>query len=279
MLNTVILAASLLVDGWGAASTFCTLRGTDVKESSGIAASHLTPNAYFTHNDSGDRARFFRFNNRGQVTGTYTLPTAKAVDWEDMASRLQQRRSYLYIGDIGDNSKKRPNVVVYRVQEPAGGSESISKIDTYTLTYPNGARDCEALIVDPATGDLYLVTKVGSGQSEVYFVAAPSKSGSFALTLLGKVTVDTGGLGGTMVTAGDASPDGKYVALRTYSGAVEFRVGARFRDWWKSSPNRVPVMAAFQSEAICYSRDSGRILTTSEGSPCPVATISREKTT
>ncbi len=262
---------------WGTPQLFCKIENKLVSESSGIAPSHLSPNAYYTHNDSGDTARFFRFDQSGRITGTFTLAGAQATDWEDMASRTNKGKSHLYLGDIGDNARRRPNIKIYRVAEPTGGSRNLTAFDTYTLTYPDGAKDCEALLVDPKNGDIFLVTKERGPESFIYRLPAPPRSGSYTLQKVGVIKVNTGGLGGNLVTAGDASSDGRSVVLRTYSGAVEFSALPKFGDWWKSAPNNVPVLAGFQSEAICYSRDSGRILTTSEGSPCPVGTVSREK--
>jgi len=272
----VIWATLLAIQQWDNPVRLCEIEDKRVSESSGIAPSHMVPNAYYTHNDSGDSARFFRFDQSGRITGVFTLRGVKAIDWEDMASRVLNGRSHLYIGDIGDNAKGRAEILIYRFTEPTGGSRDVTSFDTIRARYPDGPQDCEALIVDPKSGDIYFVTKSRTPESIVYRMAAPARSGTYDLERLGVLKINTGGLGGQMITAGDAAPNGRAVILRTYSGALEFAAPVKFRDWWKSTPRAVPVGGSIQSEAICYSRDSRRVLTTSEGSPCPVFATSRE---
>lgn len=275
MLSALLLAL-VAAPGWGPAREFCAIQDKAINESSGLAASRTSPGQYFTHNDSGDRARFFRFDRSGKILATYSLKGVQAIDWEDIATYKNKSGRFVLLGDIGDNAKKRKNILIYRLAEPTGSSKEITKFDTLTVTYPGTPRDCEAMFADPANGDIYLLSKSRNDGTEVFYLPHPPKSGNYKLTKLGTVAINTGSLGGTLVTAADASANGKYVAVRTYSGALEFAVTGKFRDWWRSRPNSVPVMGSFQSEAIAYSPDSNQILTTSEGSPCPVFVNSRQ---
>ena len=53
---------------------------------------------------------------RGESRGVFRVTGAQARDWEDMAPDLDRNgKSYLYIGDIGDNNDARAEIVVYRV--------------------------------------------------------------------------------------------------------------------------------------------------------------------
>lgn len=96
-----------------------------IHESSGLAASRQNANVLYTHNDSGDIARFFAVNTSGNLLGIYQLDGATATDWEDMAVGPGPVAgvNYVYLGDIGDNSSNRngttrPNVAIYRTPEP-----------------------------------------------------------------------------------------------------------------------------------------------------------------
>ena len=105
---------------YGPAETIANLQDSSIKESSGLAASRSTPGLYWTHNDSGDGPFIYAFDERGRRRGVWKLRGATARDWEDMATGPgpERNRSYLYIGDIGDNSGSRSEIVVYRVPEP-----------------------------------------------------------------------------------------------------------------------------------------------------------------
>ena len=56
----------------------------------------------------------------GATLALYDLDGAKANDWEDIAigPGPVAGQSYLYVGDIGDNSTSRSHIDVYRVAEP-----------------------------------------------------------------------------------------------------------------------------------------------------------------
>lgn len=252
------------------------LKDERIDESSGIAASVKYPGSYYTHNDSGDTARFFRFDSKG-VVAEHALSKAGATDWEDMEQATLNGKTWLYFGDIGDNNSKRKEITVSRCKEPDDRAAVVSDYDAYTLTYPDGAHNCEALIVDPGSGDIYLATKA-SNECVVYRLEAPAKPGSYKLQRLGTIHPDTGaGTMGRLVTAGSADSKGKHVVLRTYSGALEFDVKGEFKDWWQAEPRRVNTAADAQGEAICYSLDGESLWTTSEGRACPVNKIRSKK--
>ena len=147
---------------YGPAATIATLKDKSISESSGLAASRLTPGAYWTHNDSGDGPFVYAFNTRGDSLGVFRVAGAQARDWEDMGvgPGPQAGKSYLYLGDIGDNNKVREEIVVYRAPEPAltTATRKLTKArpgttepaEAIRLRYPDGAHDAETLLVHPA---------------------------------------------------------------------------------------------------------------------------------
>ena len=258
---------------WGPPQSLCSLSDGRIDESSGVAPSLRKSGLFYTHNDSGDKPRFFRFRRDGTVDGVYELAGTEATDWEDMCSAWVNGTPYLYLGDIGDNARRRAEIAVHRVKEPTeGGDQTIADFQSYTLRYPDKAHDCEALFVT-ATGDIYLVTKAREGVTGVYTLKAPSRSGTYTLTHVRNIDVDTVGPWGTQVTGGDLSPDGRHVVLRTYSTALEYTVPTNFEDWTKSGPTQIRLALEVQGEAICYSKDGSHLLTTSERAPCPVSVL------
>jgi hypothetical protein len=275
MLTTAVLL--LATRAWGTPQALCDIVSTEIGESSGVAASRDRLGVFYTHNDSGDRARFFRFDKTGQVTGQFTLKGVKAIDWEDMASATVKRKSYLYIADCGDNERKRKSISIYKIPEPSGPGVELKDFETYTITYPDKARDCEAVMVDPSTGDIWLVTKARDKETVAYRLKSPDKSGEYKLEKMGNLTVDTKGFGGTWVTGGDISPDGKHVIVRTYSGALEYDAPTKFADWVTAPPRFIKTAAEQQGEAIAYNRDGTMLITTSEGKPCAVSTMALQK--
>lgn len=256
---------------WDKLTLLTKLDDKEIDESSGVAPSHLRPGIFYTHNDSGDKPRFFSFDDKGHVTGSYSVPNAEATDWEDMASASIGGKSYLYFGDIGDNNEKRKSITVYRVPEPSPGAVPTAPDQVLVLNYPDGPHNAETLMVHPTAGDIYIVTKTSKGPSLVFKLPNPANSGRFDLAKIGEI--QTGGpIDATkLTTGGDISPDGKHVVVRGYLGAWEFDAPARFDDWVKSKPRAIQTNVEPQGEAICYSTDGKSLITTSEGQPCQVS--------
>ena len=263
-----------------------------IKESSGIAASRRNPNLFWTHNDSGDEPFIYAFDRRGKHRGVWRVLGAKAEDWEDMAIGPGPKRgtSYLYLGDIGDNSKKREEIIVYRVVEPLISSrDSSSSIqnprttqaaDVIRLKYPDGKHNSEALLVHPSTGDLYIVTKVSGEAAGVYKTKAPlSSSGVTILKHIGEVRFPNALMG--VITGGGISPDGRRIILCDYIEAFELvlseKPGVAFDTIWKRPLMPVNIGALQQGEAVCYRADGGALLATSEQLPCPLIEVKRKK--
>ena len=146
---------------WPSNAELATIKNNSVTESSGLVASRTLPGAYWTHNDSGDGPFIYAFNTRGESLAVFRVTGANARDWEDIAAGPgpQRNRSYLYIGDIGDNSAKRSEIVVYRIPEPdlksANRNSAKSRplatenAEAIRLKYPDGKHDAETLLVHP----------------------------------------------------------------------------------------------------------------------------------
>ncbi len=251
------------------------VESTALTETSGAAASRANPGVLWAHNDSGDTPRVFAMTSSGHHLSWFQLAGASAVDWEDMAigPGPQPGQSYLYLADIGDNNHVRTSIVVYRVPEPAintqqppAEGQTLANVTAFTMQYPDGPHDAEALAVDPASGDLVIVTKEISGQAGVYSHQASAASS----TLDRKSPISLGA--GTLVTGAGATPDGTAVVLRTYTSVLVF----------PHAPS-TPLDEAFgfgscdgasaaepQGEAIAVTPDGRGYVTISEGAQPPI---------
>lgn len=276
---------------YGPPAAIATLKDKSISESSGLAASRLTPGAYWTHNDSGDGPFVYAFNIRGESLGVFRVAGAQARDWEDMAAgpgpEGGKGKSYLYLGDIGDNNDARAEIVVYRVPEPSlttatrkftrsqpGTTEPSEAI---RLRYPDGAHDAETLLVHPVSGHIYIITKVVIANPAVYEAAPPFTAGKpITMTRLGPVSVPS--LFGGVITGGSISPDGRRVALCDYFQGYELALPAgmtNFNDIWKQKMIGFDLGKRKQGEAITYRLDGKAMLATSEGKNAPIIQVTR----
>jgi hypothetical protein len=255
-----------------------TVGASAINEASGLAASRDCAGVLWVHNDSGDSARVFAINEAGTLLGTYNLTGASAVDWEDMSlgPGPAPGQQYLYLGDVGDNNAtrgvSRPPIKVYRVAEPSVSSGqspvnvNLGGVETFTLAYPDGARDAETVIVDPANGDLYVVSKRES-KSRLYRAAAASLADGATITMEFKTELPWG-----WATGGDVSADGEEILVRGYSNASLWAraPGTDFWDAFAGTAVSVPLRSEPQGEAVAFDGTGWGYFTVSEGTSQPI---------
>jgi hypothetical protein len=242
-----------------------------IVEASGLAISRTHPGVFWLHNDSGDGARAFAIDPTGATLAKITIGGASALDWEDMALGPGPVAGvdYLYFGDIGDNAELRPTITVYRVREPnpALGDATLDDAVALTLDYPDGSHDAETLLIDPANGDLVIVTKREDGPSAVMYAPAPHAEGTtIELVQIGDLAFGSASLPGSrLATGGDISSDGGTIAIRTYDAVFAWRrpAGATLAEAFAGAPCPLPMVAEPQGEALGFGGDA--YFTVSEG--------------
>jgi hypothetical protein len=260
-----------------------------ITESSGLAASRTSPGSYWTHNDAGNGPLIYAFDSQGRSRGVWRVTGATSDDWEDLSTGPgpKPNTSYLYIGDIGDNSGTRSEIVIYRIPEPVIPSgnpvsteerpNATEKAEAIGLRYPDGSHNSEALLVHPRTGRIYLVVKEKSAKPGIYAADAPTVSGE-VVTLARIGEVDMSGQSGALINGGAISPDGQRAALSDYAQGYEFvlpAANAPFDSIWKQPMRTVDLGKRKHGESICYRLDGKALLATSERLPTPLIEIVR----
>ena len=187
----------------------------DVRETSGLAQSLTDAGLFWTHNDAGNGAEIIAFRSDGSVAGRVAVSGAEAEDWEDVEAARCAEGACLFIGDIGDNDADREWITIYRIPEPASGASTSEPAVALHARFPDGAQDSEALFVLPS-GDIFVVTKGRRGPIALYRYPAPQQEGETVTLervreLFPEPENDDG-----RVTGATASPDGRWVGIRTY---------------------------------------------------------------
>jgi hypothetical protein len=232
----------------------------------------------WSHNDSGNEPFLFAFTASGADLGTYTLEGAQLVDWEDLAigPGPEGEKSYLYVADTGANDGQRDYVSVYRVEEPFVSTiqvplrRKLSNTARFDFVYPRGVSyDAEALMLDPKTNDLYIVTKPRNGFPLLFRARAPLtenvRSPLEPVAILSAIRGDL--LLPPFVTSADISRDGRFILIRTYLNAYLWQraLDAPFVNSFEHPPCNVPLQLERQGEAIAFSIDASGYYTLSEG--------------
>lgn len=244
-----------------------TLDNKTIDEASGMVMSILHENHFWTHNDSGDDSRLFLVNNVAQYQVTCTLKGAVNRDWEDIAAAKEQvtGKSRIFVGDIGDNNAVHDCGFIYILDEPAVLSNEniiVNNYDKITFKYQDGKRDAETLMVDPLTGDIYIVSKRESSV-HLYQIKYPY---NFTDTITANKLLS---IPFTQIVSGDISADGSGILLKNYSKVWFWprKNGKSIADVFSLKPYETTYIQEPQGEAICWSRDGKSFFTISEESP------------
>lgn len=265
----------------GDAESWGDVASDEVREASGLGQSTLTPGILWTHNDSGDSPRLFAVGTDGADHGQFTVDTPNR-DWEDLSLGWDDTLGgpAIYVGDFGDNATSRTSVAVLVVPEPivdtsaAPHDEEITEFSTLTLVYPDEPHNAETLMVDPVTGDLYVVTKDYAGDTAIYRKAAPHLDGTeTTLELVANLQFGEDPLPGSgATTGGDFSPLGDRIAIRTYTGAFLWRRDQSYSvaDAFAGAPCDMDAPDEPQGEALTFTTDGTGYLTLSEGNNQPI---------
>lgn len=239
-----------------------TLDEASIDEASGLAASRLHPFLLYTHNDSGGEPEVYMIDTLGKYQGKIKLDGVRNQDWEDISigPGKEAEESYIYVADIGDNNAKRDKVQIYRFAEPTELAKEITvKPERITLTYPDGAKDAETVLVDPWNGDLLVLSKRDTSNTLYRATAEQLDGQDVVLEKVMKLPI-------TMAVGGDISADGKQILIKNYWAVYywEREEGESLAEALARKPVQLPYKPEPQGEAIGFSASGDRYYTLSE---------------
>jgi len=247
-----------------------TLQSPRVKESSGVALSRAHLGVLWTHNDSGDGAYLYATDLTGADRGFVRIDGARAVDWENIALGPcpARRGTCLYIADTGDNDRTRKSVVTYAVPEPdppgkGKGPGRSAPAAALRIEYSGGPDDVEAIYVSPRDSAVYLVSKGRTGAVQLYRLPRSTWGADTVITVspLQRLPISPFATLGRLVTSAAIRPDGRLVAIRTYTEIYTFVPD----DGGRLTPSGWPACnitgLEVQGEALDFLDDSTFVLT------------------
>lgn len=260
------------------------LASAAVDELSGLAVSRADAQVLWGHNDSGSGPYLFRFGTRGEDFGAARVPGASANDWEDLAAFEHAGRPALLIADTGNNFMTRGRVMLYAVSDP-GRTGEFELLWQLPFRLPDGARDCEAVAVDPVDRAILLVTKRDT-PPRLYRLPLPERTppdvqqAEFLGELTGWSDPEKGRLFRHYAhspTGLAVSRDGARAAVVTLSNAFVYRRQAGV-SWAQALQQPVatlplPTRALANVEAVAFSADGRELIVGSEGRPARLLRI------
>jgi hypothetical protein len=242
------------------------LTDSALSETSGIAPSNQNPGYFWTQQDSGNSNEIQLIDRQGTVVGEFELSGTTNRDWEDIAvgPGPVPGKSYVYVAEIGDNEFKHPVKIIYRFPEPTLSKASkpvratVTGIETIRVKMPDGPKNAEAIMLDPGTLDLYVISK--EEYTTVYKASYPqSLTAVTTMELTTIIPLD-------YMTAAAISPNGREILIRAYDELFYYtrRADESVEQALQRSPLMIPIVYESQGEAICWAPDGSGYYTTSE---------------
>ncbi len=205
-----------------------------LREASGIVRDPRRDGLFWLHNDSGNEALLFAVDSSGASVVTVGVSGATDLDIEDIATGRCGSGWCLYLGDIGDNRAVRPSIGVHVIPlpdlpasvpphaaEPVSTESTVSPLRTLQLRYPDGPRDAEGILVDDLHRELIIITKGREAEVVMYALDLATRAdpddAEPLLTRIGRLNLPIGANTSQYVTAADLSPDGDWLAVRSYA--------------------------------------------------------------
>ncbi|WP_242116950.1 hypothetical protein [Aestuariivivens sediminicola] len=99
----------------------------------------------WTIEDSGNKNNIYGIDLKGRIVKDIDVSNSKNIDWEDLTS---DQFGNLYIGDFGDNNKKRKNYTIYKVNN-IKDVKNKAKAQVINFKLPKGfkSKDFEAFFL------------------------------------------------------------------------------------------------------------------------------------
>ena len=233
-----------------------------IYEASGIADSYANPGFLWVEQDSGNPPELTLIKHDGTITKKIFIKNSTNRDWEEMqvSNGPDPLKKYVYIGEIGDNDAIYNHCTIYRFIEPSASVDTIINYDKIDFKYSDMAHDAEAMLIDPSTKDIYIITKRDL-LSKIYKIAYPQSTSSVNVA---EYIMDLPYKG---VVASAISGNGKEILMKTYSSIYYYKSnGTSIPDALKQVPISLSYQVEPQGEAVCMANDNSGFFTLSEKS-------------
>ncbi|MBU2949590.1 hypothetical protein KO493_02635 [Tamlana agarivorans] len=221
-----------------------------LKEASAIqkvVGSHLL----WTIEDSGNKNRIYGFDLHGNLKKRITISNAKNKDWEDLTS---DNFGNLYIGDFGNNKKKRKNFTIYKVSSIVNEETSAEKIK-FTLPKGMKSQDFESFFL--LKNNFYIFSK---DEKETIVFKVPNCKGKHTAKAVSNLKFDKHL---KKITSAAVCPNEKTIILLNHDRLLKIS-NFETDDFFKAQIDVLKFKHNSQKEGI-YFKDHQTVYITDEG--------------
>jgi hypothetical protein len=234
---------------------------SSLTEASGIADSKANAGYLWVQQDSGNPPDLELLQHNGTWLKTVHLANVVNRDWEDivLSAGPKQGAQYLYIAETGDNLLVHSDYAIYRLEEPVTSTDTVKQVDKIAFFYPDGSHNAEAILVDPDTKDIYIITKMDA-RSIVFRLTYP-----YSTTVINKAE-PVGNLTYNLAVSAAIAPSGKEIVIKTYDAIYYYTRTAdeTIMQALSKEPVKLPYEQEPQGEAIVFANNDSGYYTLSE---------------
>ncbi|WP_290699658.1 hypothetical protein [Lacinutrix sp.] len=219
-----------------------------------VSANEIIPqsNLIWVIEDSNNKNNIYGLNAKGNISKNIDVSNAKNIDWEDLT---KDKEGNLYIGDFGNNSRKRKIFTIYKINKIATIASS-TKADIINFTLPKNvpSEDFEAFFL--WDGLFYIFSK---NDKKTKVITVPNSIGNHEASFYAEYKLEGKN---TPITAADISADGKQIALLNHD-KVWLISDFKKPNFFKGNVTALPFMHKSQKEGLCF-KDSKTIYISDE---------------
>ena len=222
---------------------------SDLEEVSAIEVTSNNP-LFWVIEDAGNKNSIYGLDNTGRIVKSIDIENAKNEDWEDLTSDSQGN---MYIGDFGNNSKKREEFSILKISNinTVKDKSTASKIN-FTLPKNVKSKDFEAFFL--LNDKFYIFSKENK---DALLISVPNVIGNHVATLITEFKLKGKH---SEITSADISDDGKTVVLLNHDKLWKL---TRFTNdnFFNGNIESIDFEHDSQKEGICFKNESSIYIT------------------
>ena len=200
--------------------------------------------------DAGNDNHLYALDTSGNIKKDLTILNSENIDWEDLTS---DKVGNIYIGDFGNNNKKRYHFTIYKVTNPDNAEKS-STAEKIGFKLPENikSRDFEAFFL---MNDFFYV--ISKESNKFIMVKVPNKEGEHEAELISEFKLEGKY---NRITSADISEDGNSVVLLNHDKVwllTEFESDRFF----EGKIEAFKFGYDSQKEGVCFSKNNSLFIT------------------
>lgn len=202
-------------------------------------------NDFWIIEDAGNTNALYAIDSLGKLTKTIKIENAKNKDWEDLTT---DSIGNIYIGDFGNNSKKRHKFSILKIEKDSiKGKTATAKFIKFNLPEGIKSKDFEGFFLHQ--NFFYLFSKE---HKKFITLKVPNQIGTHTATVISEYNFKGDK---NRITSADISPDGKTVVLLNH-GKLWKLSDFKNDDFFSGTIEALPFNHSSQKEGICFKSNS-----------------------